>query len=88
MLPQAQTQSVNIFLHHYISEFFFLPTKFIEPCLDHVRISICAGSGTQYSVPRDLQKQDRVTARFSCFSTPKFQKKKKKKKKIGHFTKF
>ena len=30
------------------------------------RVRICAS--TPYSAPRDLQKQDRVIARFSCYS--------------------
>ena len=42
--------------------------------LNHVRI--CAS--TPYNAPRDLQKQDRVIARFSCYT----------RKKSGHCTKF
>ncbi len=34
------------------------------------RVRICAG--IPYSAPRDLQKQDRVIARFSCYSTKKY----------------
>ncbi len=33
------------------------------------RVRACAG--TPYSAPRDLQKQDCVIARFSCYSTKK-----------------
>ncbi len=52
---------VNIFLCRGMG--FFYPLN----SLIHVRI--CAG--TLYSAPRDLQKQDRVIARFSCYTTTK-----------------
>ena len=52
---------------------FFASVIFFNPLNSLNRVRICAG--TPYSEPRDLQKQDHVIARFSCYST---------KKKYGH----
>ncbi len=55
-----------------VGEFsFFYPLKSLN------RFRICAG--TPYRAPGDLQQQDRVIARFSCYSTKKIS---------GHRTKF
>ncbi len=43
------------------------PVTFVSKFMNCVRI--CAS--TPYSAPRDLQKQDRVIARFLCYSTKK-----------------
>ncbi len=66
-----------VFLH-LLRWIFFCVGEFFYPLNSLNRARICAG--IPYSVQRDLQKQDRVIARFSCYSTHTH--------KSGHCTKF